>query len=85
MVAWAERAIARGSSVRSTAKALNVDPRALGDWLRDAVSSSVALVPVEIVEPASTTGPTVSVVSPTGYRIEGLTLDAAVAVLARLR
>jgi hypothetical protein len=41
-----------------------------------------ALVPVEVV--ADCSQPIVAVVSPSGFRLEGLTLDEAVTVLARL-
>jgi hypothetical protein len=43
---------------------------------------AAALVPVEVV--ADRSQPTVAVVSPSGFRLEGLTLDEAVVVLARL-
>lgn len=41
-----------------------------------------ALVPVEVVAERSSS--VVAVVSPSGFRLEGLTLDEAVTVLARL-
>lgn len=44
----------------------------------------MALVPVEIVE-APAPAAAVTLVSPSGYRLEGLTLDDAVRALARLR
>ena len=45
------------------------------------------LVPVEVVAAAAPSPPTatVSLVSPSGYRIEGLSIDDALRALARLR
>ncbi len=44
------------------------------------------LVPVEIVAAAALSAPTtVTLVSPSGYRIEGLSIDDALRALARLR
>jgi len=43
----------------------------------------MALVPVEVVATAPSVS-SVSVVSPNGFRIDGLTLDDAVSALARL-
>ena len=42
-------------------------------------------VPVEIVESAATTATAITLVSPSGYRLEGLSLDHAIHALARLR
>ena len=93
---WARRRIARGESVSGSALALALDRRTLSTWLqkhgdvadrvrRAADHAPVALMPVEIVDasPAPTT--TITLVSPSGYRLEGLTLDDAVRALARLR
>lgn len=44
----------------------------------------LALLPVEVVTDEPPAG-TLSVVSPAGFRIDGLTLDEAIAALARLR
>ncbi len=95
IAAWARRRIARGESVSGSALALALDRRTLSTWLqrrggdagreREQVEpTGTALVPVEIVEalPAPTT---ITLVSPSGYRLEGLTVDDAVRALARLR
>jgi hypothetical protein len=90
IVAWARREIARGQSARELARRLAVHRGTLQVWLDDAAAAS-ALVPVEVVaEPSAagwtTTRPrTVSVSSPSGFRVDGLTLDEAATLLARLR
>jgi hypothetical protein len=52
-------------------------------WLRDSVSPVTALVPVEVVAAADAKR-TLSVVSSSGHRVDGLTLDEAAALLRRL-
>jgi hypothetical protein len=82
----------------ASAAALALHPTTLGAWLghRDesttahrAESASApelaALVPVEIVERTLAACTAVTLVSPSGYRLEGLTLDDALHALARLR
>ena len=93
---WARRRIARGESVSSSALALALDRRTLTTWLqkhgdvaervrRAAEHAPVALVPVEIVDAPPASATSITLVSPSGYRLEGLTLDDAVRTLARLR
>lgn len=92
LTGWARRSIAAGSSLGLTARAIGLDPRTLAAWLgttaatatrRWTPASPVALVPVEVVEPAATAA-MLTLVSPSGYRLEGLTFDDAVRALARL-
>lgn len=81
----ARRQLDEGAELGTIATALGVHRDTLRRWTADpAAIPSPALVPVEVVAdcPRSTH---VSVVSPTGFRIEGLTIDEAVTVLARLR
>lgn len=93
---WARRRIARGESVSGSAVALALDRRTLSTWLqrrgddadrarRKVDHSPVALVPVEIVEAPPAPAAAITLVSPSGYRLEGLTLDEAVRALTRLR
>jgi transposase-like protein len=79
--AWARDVIAGGASMTATARTLALDLRTLRAWLRDATARSTALVPVEVVadEPAQRAG--LRVVSPAGFRVEGLALDEVVALL----
>lgn len=85
IVAWARRELARGATVNATARAIALHPRTLEAWTESApAQASTTLIPVEVVaSPAANV--LVAVVSPSGYRLEGLTLEDAVRVLARLR
>ena len=84
VVAWARRELARGAAAGPTATAIALDPRTLNAWLETAAQhASVSLIPVEVMPPPAAR-PSLAVVSPAGYRIEGLTLDEAIAVLRRL-
>jgi hypothetical protein len=93
---WARRQLDEGAGLTAVATALGLRCNTLRQWTAapkravttarvpvEAASRS-ALVPVEIVADAPRLGQ-VSVVSPSGFRIDGLTLDEAVAVLRRLR
>lgn len=87
---WARRRLAGGDSVNAVARDVALHPTTLAAWLgAPAPATSTALVPVEIVAaPArATPAPQVPVVlvSPSGYRVEGLTLDEALRALTRLR
>lgn len=87
---WARWELARGHSVRDLARRLAVHRDTLAAWLEDAAATS-ALVPVEVIAtpiaPATTSSASGSyrVVSPSGFRVEGLTLDEAAELLVRLR
>lgn len=74
----------------ASADELALHPRTLGQWLAcadrdDDRRENRALVPVEVVEAAPASDALIALVSPSGFRIEGLTLDEAVRALARLR
>ena len=95
LTAWARRRVAAGTSVTAAAHAVALHPRTLTTWLErqppvaphrraPPVTAPVSLVPVAIIEPAPT-ATTVTLVSPSGYRLEGLPLDEALRALARLR
>ncbi len=79
--AWAQRAIAGGARLTEVARALDIDDETLRKWLRKDSTATTSLVPVEVIvdEPVALAG--VRVVSPTGYRVEGLALDEVVALL----
>ena len=78
---------ARGVAVAATARALGLRPRTLGLWLRS--HRGPQLRRVEVIE-ASSPQPVepearASVVTPQGYRVEGLDLAALVRLLQELR
>lgn len=71
--------------LRGLARRLSLHPKTLKTWMEDAGLASVPMVvPVEVVEPSATNGALV-LVSPSGYRLEGLTLGDALQALTRLR
>ena len=90
IVAWAGRAIGRGARARELARRLGVHRGTLQVWLDDAAATR-ALVPVEVVADTiavpltSAATRTVSVISPSGFHVDGLSLDEAATLLARLR
>ena len=72
-----------GASVAAVASELGMSAETLRVWrVGRARASSHGMVPVRVVEEAARSG--VSVVSASGHRIEGLTLDEAVVVLRAL-
>ncbi len=89
---WARRRLAGGDSVNAVARDVALHPTTLAGWLgapAPAPATSTALVPVEVVAAPARATPTtqapVVLVSPSGYRVEGLTLDDALRALTRLR
>jgi len=85
MVDWARAAIARGTTLTTAAALLEIDAKTLTAWMQPSAPRSTALVPVEVIAaPALPTSARVALVSPSGFRIEGLTLDEALRAIARL-
>jgi len=74
-----------GWSHSRIARDLGLSAGTLTRWLEQSDEPQRGFVPV-FVPPMTTAQPscTLSVVSPAGYRIEGLDLDGAIAALARL-
>lgn len=70
---------ARGESLESVAAELGLVPDTVRRW---AAASAADLVPVTVVEEA--TSHTMTLVSPSGYRVEGLGLHDAAALLRAL-
>jgi hypothetical protein len=86
---WARRRVANGESVGTVAREVALHPKTLASWLATSASAAeTALVPVEIVasqiDRAERDASKVVLVSPSGYRVEGLTLGDALRALARL-
>ncbi len=76
---WARRQAAGGASLRDIATTLGVHGESVRRWLLVGPTAS-PLVPVEVVgEPAAPD--TLVVVSPSGFRVEGLSVAAAAALL----
>ena len=90
--AWARREIEAGRGTKSLARYLGVHPETLKAWIEDAAAIS-AVIPVEVIEATaasasahvSDAAKAVSVTTPDGFRVDGLTLDEVVTLLARLR
>jgi hypothetical protein len=94
VAAWTRRRRAEGATWPELVGAIGLRAATLRAWSegrRAGAKASVAMVPVEVVsttgsapsstEPAMTR---IALVSPRGFRIEWLTLDEALAALARL-
>jgi transposase len=77
--------------VNAVAREVALHPTTLAAWLSASATpvKSAALVPVEVVVVPDRVPPTkvtqVVLVSPSGYRVEGLTLEDALRALTRLR
>ena len=78
---------ARGIAVAATARALGLRPRTLGLWLRNDRGSRLRRVEVIEAPTPQPLDPEVraSVVTPQGYRVEGLDLGTLVRLLQELR
>ena len=74
-----------GNSRSQIARGLGISRTTLTRWLGEESPRSPGFVPVEASVPAvPSSSPTLSLVSPTGFRIEGLDLEGAILALARL-
>jgi len=79
--AYLERRKGSGASVEQVASELGVSSVSLSRWSQATVRSG-SVVPVEVVENEST--PELSLVTPRGYRIEGLSEATVVRLVERL-
>ena len=83
IVACAGRAAAAGWSGATVARTIGVSLASLYNWQR--TPPPVALVPVQLTEPPAERAPTaLSVVAPSGYRVDGLDVPTAAALLRAL-
>lgn len=80
-VAYVERRKREGASVERIASELGVSSVSLSRWSR-AMGNTKSLVPVEIV--ANEDPSRLSLLTPRGYRLEGLSEASAVRLLERL-
>lgn len=86
VLAYAQGERCRGRSWRAIAQAVGVSASALQRWSQAKPKrGSAGVVPVRVVADPAVEVMTVSLVSPQGYRIEGMRLDQALRALAQLR
>ena len=80
--AWVADRRAKGAWWCDVARPLGVPAPTLKRWSEPTPTTPIALRPVDVIDapPAGT----VTLVSPTGVRIEGVTIEAAIAILRRL-
>jgi len=90
ITAWVRARRQRGDWWCDLSRAIGVPAETLKRWAADHGGTQIALVPVEVVDAPSTgtgtgtgTG-TVTLVSPTGLRIEGVSVVDAIAILRGL-
>ncbi len=83
---YAERERRRGTSWRRIAATVGLSSTALQRWAAARPPARRRLAPVTVTEPASAAPAEagVTLVTPTGYRLEGLGLEAALGVLRHL-
>jgi hypothetical protein len=79
-IAWAKAERRAGAGWKKMAEAIGVHATTLRDWCKDGSETRMRRVQVVSAKAPRTW----SVVSPTGYKIEGLTLDEATALLGKL-
>lgn len=87
VLAYSRSRRAAGQSLAEVAAALGVSRNTLASWTARPLASDRTLVPVVITPPSHRSEPAsagLSVVSPRGYRVEGLDLAGAAALLERL-
>lgn len=82
------RRLAAGASVATATQELGLSESCWYNWTCAEKSQSVPLRPVEIIVPVALPSPSaptsLSLVVPGGYRLEGLSIEAAVALLKAL-
>lgn len=82
IVAFAARATAAGWSLPAVAQAVGVSIGSLGNWRRSAAGA--ALVPVVLTPSRARAPAALTVVAPSGYRVEGLDVPTTAALLRAL-
>jgi len=88
ILGWVDRAVAAGHAESECSKAIAVKTWRFTLWRRLETrpamheAESLALVPIEV--PALASVSLISLVAPSGYRVEGLSLDQLVALLREL-
>lgn len=83
LVAQARRMRAEGMKMAAIVSELGVTAVTLARWFKEA-SPAPTFLPVQLVGPSLPSGGGLALVTPAGFRLEGLSLEAAVAVLRQL-
>lgn len=81
ILGWVERAIQTGLRERQCADQLGLSTRRLAVWRKQIEAGDTKALVRVAVRDESTADVTVAFVTPTGHRIEGLTLEQAKALL----
>jgi hypothetical protein len=82
ITAWIAKQRERGAWWSELARAIGVSEQTLKRWATPRATTSASLLPVEVID-APPVG-TVTLVSPTGLRIEGVAIVDAIAILRGL-
>ena len=82
IVAFAARAMAGGWSLAAVARAVGVSIGSVRNWRRSSAAS--ALVPVVVTPSRAIPPAALTVVAPSGYRVEGLDVPTTAALLRAL-
>lgn len=82
ITAWVAKQRERGAWWRELSSAIGIPEKTLRRWSAPQLAASASLLPVEVIDapPAGT----VTLVSPTGLRIEGVAIADAIAILRGL-
>jgi hypothetical protein len=84
ILAWVDRAKQTGISERECSERLGIAYKRFSIWRADGAKRPKQLVEVEVTSDESSVSATFAIASPSGYRIDGLTLDQAVAFMRAL-
>lgn len=81
----ARRMRAEGMKMAAVVSELGISTLTLSRWLK-AANPAPAFLPVQVVapDPVANVPANLTLVTPAGYRVEGLTVDALVALLGQL-
>jgi transposase-like protein len=91
---WVDRAVQEGANETACGKALGLPMHRFGMWrryeaerasAREPEAAEVALVPIEATVDALVRHGTLVLVTPRGYRVEGVTMTEVIAMLKELR
>lgn len=88
ILVWVERARQEGLTVVEAGRRIGIPSPQLHGWITASrrLRKNLALVPIEVAKPRSATSNAhVSLVAPSGFRIEGLTIEQAVEALRVLQ
>jgi hypothetical protein len=81
-VAYARTGLSQGRSVTASAKALGVSDPSLREWMaQSAATAGTALRSVVVKPPPGTPPAGLTLISPSGYRVRGLDVMSAAALL----